>query len=94
MLSKNDQAFKRVYYCVPAATVIGYTPTNSQRVQVNSTAFLYCDSTFNPTLDLTYDWWHNNYHIEFERLRVGPGNVAYFEFDEHYSRVRICCLFS
>ena len=78
-----------------AATVINYTPINNQRVQVNSTAFLHCDSTYNPTLDLTYDWWHNNFQIKFERLRIGPGNIAYFEYDEHYSRVSqhhcTCC---
>lgn len=72
----------------PATTQITFPP-RADSVRENASAFLHCDAAFNPALDLTYDWWHNNYRIEFELLKVGAGNIAYFEEDPHYKRVGV-----
>ena len=54
-------------------------------VQVNNTAFLPCEASYNPLLDLSYVWLHNGHPIEFIRIR-SIGNIIYPEYDRYYRR--------
>lgn len=54
-------------------------------VQVNHTAFLPCQASYNPLLDLTYLWFHNGRQIHFIRIR-SISNEVYIEKDRYYSR--------
>ena len=70
-----------------AETTISRYPEDTV-VRVNSTAFFHCEASFNPTLDITYDWYHNDYHIQFIKVRI-VGDLPYIEEEEHFDRVKI-----
>jgi len=68
-----------------AATTVTYPPRDSV-VTVNSTAFFACQASYNPAIDITYDWWHNNYKIMFIKLK-NLGNSVYIWREANYERV-------
>jgi len=53
---------------------------------VNQTAFFACQASYNPAIDITYDWWHNNYKIMFIKLK-NLGNSVYVWREPNYERV-------
>ena len=71
---------------VSATTQITQYPMNTV-VRVNRTAFFRCEASYNPTLDITYDWYHNEYHIQFIKIRV-IGDLQHVEEEEYFERVR------
>ena len=55
-------------------------------VRVNHTAFFHCEASYNPAIDITYDWYHNDYKIQFVKIRV-IGDTQHVEIEEHFERV-------
>jgi len=55
-------------------------------VMVNQTTFFHCEGSYNPAIDITYDWWHNTYKIMFIKVR-NLGNAVYTYTEPYYSRV-------
>jgi receptor-type tyrosine-protein phosphatase gamma len=68
---------------LPATTVI-YPPKDTV-VIVNQTTFLACQSSYNPAIDITYDWWHNSYKIMFVKVK-NLGNTVYVWREPNYER--------
>ena len=67
------------HFYIPESTTI-YQPPRPQTVQVNKTAFMYCQASFNRNkLDLIYMWSFNGRVIDIER-------------NEHFRRVRHYCV--
>lgn len=57
-------------------------PPRDMVVMVNQTAFFHCEGSYNPAIDITYDWWHNSYKIMFVKVR-NLGNMVHV-FNEPY----------
>ena len=55
-------------------------------MRVNHTAFFHCEASYNPAIDITYDWYHNDYKIQFVKIRV-IGDTQHVEIEEHFERV-------
>jgi len=68
-----------------ATTQVTYPP-HDEVVMVNQTAFFACQASYNPALDITYDWWHNNYKIMFIKIK-NLGNSVYVWREANYERV-------
>ena len=68
-----------------ASTSVLYAPRDTV-VMVNQTAFFACQAQYNPAIDITYDWWHNNYKIMFIKLK-NLGNSVYVWREPNYERV-------
>lgn len=60
-------------------------PPHDEVVMVNQTAFFACQASYNPALDITYDWWHNNYKIMFIKIK-NLGNSVYVWREANYER--------
>lgn len=75
------------FLILTATTTISNFPFDTV-VRVNKTAFFHCEASFNPTLDITYDWYHNDYHIQFIKVRV-IGDLPFVEEEEYFERVGI-----
>jgi len=71
---------------VAGSTTIVQYPQDTT-VRVNHTAFLLCEASFNPLLDLTYDWYQNGIKIIFYRIKT-MGDTVYVKPDPHFKRVR------
>lgn len=65
-------------------TTIGQPPRDMV-VMVNQTTFFHCEGSYNPAIDITYDWWHNTYKIMFIKVR-NLGNAVYTYTEPYYSR--------
>ena len=64
---------------------MSYEPRDTV-VMVNHTAFFACQAAYNPAIDITYDWWHNNYKIMFVKIKnLGP--TVYTWHEKHFERV-------
>ena len=70
---------------VPGTTTITHQPIDTV-VRVNRTAFFHCEASYNPAIDITYDWYHNDYKIQFVKIRV-IGDTQHVEIEEHFERV-------
>lgn len=68
-----------------AKTTVTYAP-HDVVVKVNQTAFFPCQASYNPAIDITYDWWHNNYKIMFILVK-NLGNSVYVWREPNYERV-------
>jgi len=77
-----------VYYLTPATTTLTQPPRD-MTVSVNDTAFFHCGASYNPALDVTYDWYHNAYRILFIRIRNLGNSVTIFREPNYY---RVCTL--
>jgi len=68
-----------------AANVVKLAPRD-QVVMVNQTIYFACQVSYNPAIDITYDWWHNNYKIMFIKIK-NLGNSVYVWREANYERV-------
>lgn len=62
-------------------------PPRDMTVMVNMTAFFHCGASYNPALDVTYDWYHNAYRIMFIKIRNLGNAVTVFTEPNYY---RVC----
>jgi len=56
-------------------------PPRDMTVIVNGTAFFSCGASYNPAVDVTYEWFHNAYLIMFIKIRNLGNGVAVFTED-------------
>ena len=63
-------------------------PPRQDSVELGKTAFLRCEASYNPVLDITYDWYQNTYKIPFIRIKTLGQDQIYIERDENFRRVR------
>ena len=64
-------------------------PPEDNVAVVGKPAFMRCEASYNPVLDITYDWYQNNYKIEFIRVKTLGQDQIYIERDENFKRVRV-----
>lgn len=68
---------------LPTTTITQEPEPNT--VQINKTAIFQCQASFNPSLDITYDWYHNNRKIDFIKIRI-IGETPYIEREDYFER--------
>ena len=74
--------------CVVLGTMTISRPPENVIVEMNKTAYIMCEASYNPALDLTYTWSHNGkkidwklekyYHDYYKSVSAVTRDVFYF----------------